>query len=145
MAIWLLIRISFDIEIDNVTVIRILAGLFFIYFLTSLAVSVRRLHDTGRSGWLLLLFFIPFVGIIFCIAYLIIMCMNSEPGTNEYGPSPKYSEINAVMSGNVGFTSFGIKAQPQPFMGEVNFGFCKNCGTKFPNGSPFCSNCGVHR
>lgn len=53
----------------------------------SIAVAIRRLHDTGKSGWLLLLGLVPFVGgIILLVFYLI----DSTPGTNEYGLSPKY-------------------------------------------------------
>jgi uncharacterized membrane protein YhaH (DUF805 family) len=52
----------------------------------SLAVSVRRLHDTGRSGWFLLLHFIPFVG---PIIVLVFNCSDSQPGPNLYGPNPK--------------------------------------------------------
>ena len=52
----------------------------------SLAVSVRRLHDTGRSGWWLLINLIPFGGIV----TLVFSCLDSQPGTNAYGPSPKY-------------------------------------------------------
>ena len=51
----------------------------------SLAVSVRRLHDTDRSGWWLLLGLIPFGGIILLIFYL----LDGTPGTNRYGPDPK--------------------------------------------------------
>jgi uncharacterized membrane protein YhaH (DUF805 family) len=51
-----------------------------------LAVSVRRLHDTGRSGWFVLVAFIPFVG---GIILLVFMCMDSQPGPNLYGPNPK--------------------------------------------------------
>ena len=51
-----------------------------------LAVSIRRLHDTGRSSWSMLIGLIPIVG---PIAYLAIMVANGTPGTNEYGPSPK--------------------------------------------------------
>ena len=54
--------------------------------LPSLAVSVRRLHDTGRTGWWLLIAFIPFLG---WIALLIFMVLDSQPGDNEYGPNPK--------------------------------------------------------
>lgn len=52
----------------------------------AIAVGVRRLHDIGRSGWWLLLVFIPVIGplIIF-----VMMLFNSEPGTNSYGPNPK--------------------------------------------------------
>lgn len=51
-----------------------------------LAVSVRRLHDTGRSGWYLLMAFIPCVGGIILLIYFI---EDSQPGDNEYGPNPK--------------------------------------------------------
>lgn len=55
-------------------------------FLPGVAVSVRRLHDTGRSGWWLLLVLIPFVG---AIVLLVFYFLDSEPGTNKYGPNPK--------------------------------------------------------
>ena len=48
-------------------------------------IMVRRLHDTGKSGWFLILFFIPIVGWIILI---IMFCQDSD-ATNEYGPSPK--------------------------------------------------------
>lgn len=53
----------------------------------SLAVSVRRLHDTDRSGWWLLLGLIPFGGIV----VLVFECLDGQPGPNRYGPSPKYA------------------------------------------------------
>lgn len=54
--------------------------------LPGLAVTVRRLHDTGRSGWKLLLALIPIVGAIIVIVYLF---HDSEPGFNRYGDNPK--------------------------------------------------------
>ena len=51
-----------------------------------LAVSVRRLHDTGRSGWWLLLIFIPIIG---WIALLVFNVQDSQPEANEYGSNPK--------------------------------------------------------
>ncbi len=64
--------------------------LYIIYALAvicpSLAVCVRRLHDIGKSGaW----FFISFVPIIGCIWILILLCKDSQPGDNSYGPNPK--------------------------------------------------------
>jgi uncharacterized membrane protein YhaH (DUF805 family) len=56
-----------------------------------LAVTVRRLHDTGKSGLLLLLFLIPFVNFILVIVFFVFYCMDSAPGDNQYGPNPKYS------------------------------------------------------
>jgi uncharacterized membrane protein YhaH (DUF805 family) len=55
-------------------------------FLPSLAVGVRRLHDTGRSGWWWLIGLIPLVG---AIVLLVFFVQDSQPGTNEYGPNPK--------------------------------------------------------
>jgi uncharacterized membrane protein YhaH (DUF805 family) len=51
----------------------------------SIAVSVRRLHDTDHSGWWLLLMFIPLLG---ALILLVVMCFNSKDD-NEYGPNPK--------------------------------------------------------
>ena len=52
----------------------------------ALAVSVRRLHDTGRSGWWLLILLIPLIG---TIVILIFMVQDSKPEENQYGPNPK--------------------------------------------------------
>ena len=52
-----------------------------------LAVGVRRLHDTGKSGWWLLIALIPIVGIIVLIVF---WATDSTPGANHYGMSEKY-------------------------------------------------------
>jgi len=51
-----------------------------------IAVSVRRLHDTSRSGWWLLIAFIPIVG---AIVLLVFMAQDSKSGDNQYGQNPK--------------------------------------------------------
>jgi len=51
-----------------------------------LAVGVRRLHDTGRTGWWLLIGLIPIVGEI---VLLIFFVLDSQPSDNKYGPNPK--------------------------------------------------------
>lgn len=69
-----------------------LRGLFGLaILLPSLAVSVRRLHDTGRSGWWLLIGLIPIIG---SITMLIFTATEGEPGDNTYGASPKYVPIH---------------------------------------------------
>jgi len=55
-------------------------------FLPSLAVGVRRLHDTDRSGWWLLIGLVPIVG---AIVLLVFFVLDSTPGTNSYGNDPK--------------------------------------------------------
>ena len=56
----------------------------------SLAVTIRRLHDTGRSGWWILIGLVPFVG---GIILLVFECQDSQPGSNEFGPNPKGIEV----------------------------------------------------
>ena len=51
-----------------------------------IAVTVRRLHDTGRSGWWILISLIPVIG---WIILLVFMVLEGQPGDNEYGPNPK--------------------------------------------------------
>jgi len=73
------------------------AGLLGIYFLAaiipSIAVVVRRLHDRDMSGWwylgLVLVSWIPFVGFIASIAFLVLMFLPGTPGPNRFGPDPK--------------------------------------------------------
>ncbi|PJE75462.1 DUF805 domain-containing protein [Candidatus Uhrbacteria bacterium CG10_big_fil_rev_8_21_14_0_10_48_11] len=55
-------------------------------FIPGLAVGVRRLHDTGRSGWMMLVALIPFIGAIWLF---ILFVLDSTPGDNQYGPNPK--------------------------------------------------------
>jgi uncharacterized membrane protein YhaH (DUF805 family) len=54
-------------------------------FLPSLAVSVRRLHDSDKSGWWLLLGLIPAGGLVLFIFYL----LDGTSGPNRHGPDPK--------------------------------------------------------
>ncbi len=60
-------------------------GVLIVLFLPGLSVSVRRLHDIGRSGWWLLIFLIPFVGFIVLIIWF---ASKGEEGANKYGPNP---------------------------------------------------------
>ncbi|MDU1890435.1 MAG: DUF805 domain-containing protein [Dysgonomonas sp.] len=55
----------------------------------SLAVAVRRLHDTGKSGWMVLVSLIPFIGSIWL---LIMLATEGTVGDNQYGPDPKAAE-----------------------------------------------------
>ena len=54
--------------------------------LPTLAVSVRRLHDSGRCGWWWWINFVPGVG---TIVFLVFMVLDSQPQDNRYGPNPK--------------------------------------------------------
>jgi uncharacterized membrane protein YhaH (DUF805 family) len=56
-----------------------------ILLIPSIAVTVRRLHDTARSGWFILLGFVPLIGPIILLVWY---CQQGTPGANQYGPDP---------------------------------------------------------
>ena len=63
----------------------VLLGLWFVIIIVpTIALSVRRLHDIGKSAWYLLVDVIPYVG---NFIFTIIMCLPSDED-NEYGPNP---------------------------------------------------------
>jgi uncharacterized membrane protein YhaH (DUF805 family) len=65
-------------------------GLMSVYglvlFVPSLAVTVRRLHDIGRSGWWYFIAFVPLIGGLILFVF---MLLDGDPERNEYGPNPK--------------------------------------------------------
>ncbi len=61
-------------------------------FLPALGLQVRRMHDIGKSGWWLLIAFVPLIG---AIALLIFMCLDGNPQTNKYGEDPKGRGVEA--------------------------------------------------
>ncbi len=84
IQIAILIPLSILMETnENLSVFYIIYALA--TFLPGLAVTVRRLHDVGKSEWYILLNLIPIVG----IWVLILLCKNGEPGMNKYGMNPK--------------------------------------------------------
>ena len=72
-------------------------SLYIIYALgvliPSIAVTVRRLHDTGKSGWYYLVSLIPFIGGIWL---LILLVTEGDRRSNEYGPDPKAPNIEEI-------------------------------------------------
>ena len=92
MEFWMFVLINFIIAlvlavIDSMITGGLLYGLYILaVFLPYLAVGVRRLHDTGRSGWWLLIGLIPLIGIIILIVFWV---ADSQPGDNAFGPNPK--------------------------------------------------------
>jgi uncharacterized membrane protein YhaH (DUF805 family) len=76
--------------LDDETGFGVLSGIFSLaMFLPNLAVSVRRLHDTDRSGWWLLLCFIPLIGIVVLLVFFV---LDGTRGTNRFGEDPKGGE-----------------------------------------------------
>lgn len=67
--------------------VGLLSGIYALgIFIPSLAVTVRRLHDTSRSGWWILIAFIPLIGALVLIIFAV---LDSTPGSNKFGPDPK--------------------------------------------------------
>jgi uncharacterized membrane protein YhaH (DUF805 family) len=67
----------------------VLTGIYSLaILLPSIAVTARRLHDIGKSGWWMLISLVPIIG---AIVLLVFTCLDSEEGENKYGPNPKLS------------------------------------------------------
>lgn len=75
----------------------VLSVLLIIYvlgsFIPALAITIRRLHDTGKSGWFYLLTFIPYIG---GIILLVFTAQDSENMHNKWGPNPKNVDTNEI-------------------------------------------------
>lgn len=75
------------------TILCSISGVFYILYtifilvniLPSWALSVRRLHDIGKSGWWILINLVPLIGSIVLFVFTI---MGSQPGANQYGKNP---------------------------------------------------------
>jgi len=115
-------------------------------FIPSLAVTVRRLHDINRSGWWLLIGLIPLGGLVL----LIFVCLDSNPGPNEYGPNPKLEGYGSqtAMAAATPYGSPQAMAQAAaaatlaPPMAQTSQAFCTRCGTALIPGNRFCTSCG---
>jgi uncharacterized membrane protein YhaH (DUF805 family) len=115
----------------------------------TLAVATRRFHDSGKSGWMLLLLIvlgiIPVAGFIAAVIQIVLLCQDSEPGVNRYGPNPKFPEqAPGMFAGNAAFAPAGYPAQPQPLVGQYGVGLCNRCRATINPGSSFCGSCGAH-
>mgnify|MGYP001607470888 CR=1 FL=1 len=65
----------------------LLSGLYLLaILLPSFAVQVRRLHDTGRSGWWILVGLVPLIGNLVLVVFSL---LDSQPEANRFGPNPK--------------------------------------------------------
>ena len=111
---------------------NIFGPLLFIYFVATifpaLAVLVRRLHDTGRSAWWLLLAIMPFGGIVI----LILVVTRGDRRENRYGPDPLRSPADVVVEGVGGARS-----------SQDGVRFCTNCGSALASSANFCRACGT--
>ena len=76
--------------LDTVFETYIFTTIFFMYYLVmfipSLSLLLRRLNDSGKSGWFLFVILIPIIGWIWL---LVLLCSDSENGPNKWGENPK--------------------------------------------------------
>ncbi|PNQ51726.1 DUF805 domain-containing protein, partial [Vibrio agarivorans] len=92
---WMFILVNFIISLLLGFVDGLLGTIFigYIYalavFIPGIAVAIRRLHDTGRTGWWLLIGFIPLIGLIVLIVFTV---SEGDKGSNEYGSDPKVGD-----------------------------------------------------
>ncbi|WP_010177783.1 DUF805 domain-containing protein [Aquimarina agarilytica] len=77
----------FDLLFNSLGFFSTIFGI--LMFIPYLAVSVRRLHDVNKSGWYLLLLFLPIIGWIWLF---VLMVTEGYQGTNNYGANPKNPE-----------------------------------------------------
>lgn len=81
---------------DQASGIGVLSGLYWLaVLLPGIAVSVRRLHDTGRSGWWLLIGFVPILGFLVLLVFFV---LDGESGENAYGSNPRKEGSPADMA-----------------------------------------------
>lgn len=98
LALGILILCGFAFSADgaSIEIIRISAGLYvLLIFVPALSCSIRRLHDIGFSGWWVLIGLVPSVG---GLALLVFHVLDSEPGSNKYGPNPKEPQTAQAVS-----------------------------------------------
>ncbi|HCY2327231.1 TPA: DUF805 domain-containing protein [Escherichia coli] len=81
-AIINVIQLILGLELPYLSMLYLLAT-----FLPVLALAIRRLHDTDRSGTWALLFFVPFIG---WLVLLVFFCTEGTSGSNRYGNDPKF-------------------------------------------------------
>ncbi len=71
----------------------VISGIYgLVLIIPGLSVSVRRLHDVNKSGWMLLVGLIPIIGFIWL---LVLMITDGTPGENQYGANPKEEPVIA--------------------------------------------------
>ena len=82
--IFTVIDSSLDFKfIGNIGILTAFYSIFI--FIPSLSISVRRLHDVGKSGWTILFIVVPIVGIIWLLA---LFCRDTMPERNKWGENP---------------------------------------------------------
>ena len=100
-----------------------LAGIFSIIFtlygiailIPGMAVTVRRLHDVGKSGWWCLIVFVPLIGWVWM---LVLFFTDSQPGANQYGPNTKEVPALTLLSTSPTTTTDRVSKKEKPSLNK---------------------------
>jgi uncharacterized membrane protein YhaH (DUF805 family) len=127
--------------------VTFIIGIFgLLIIIPSWAVLVRRLHDTGRSGWWIFINFVPLVG---SLILLIILLSDSQNGPNQYGPNPKVfgyapgypPQYPPPYPPPYAPPPYPPAGYPYPPQAQAS-AFCPRCGARNVQGAAFCPGCG---
>jgi uncharacterized membrane protein YhaH (DUF805 family) len=143
--------------VSRAPILMVLYWLFTLAVLpASLAVGTRRLHDTGRSGWYLLLEFVPFGAIVLIVFW----AEAGRFGPNAYGagapttpgePAPSAPRaapwaapvaLSAPSAPPISAARL-VTSSAAPAPGTATPAFCAQCGTSLRHGATFCTSCGA--
>jgi len=106
ISLFIQLALMFIEKLINFAYLSEIFAIFII--LPNIAVSIRRLHDVGKSGWMLLINFIPIIGFIW---FLVLTIRKSDVGDNEYGPNPNN---NLITKENMNEKDKEVSAPPVP-------------------------------
>lgn len=153
---WLIVLIVIIAVDNNTSKTGALTGIFILLTaLPILSLTIRRLHDAGRSGWWSILCYVwiifavlgleklipfGFAGYFMVFAYAL---LDSEPRANEYGPNPK-GKNKAINDGNpFKSESTGASSTKYETIPSQEKTFCTQCGSEHPGDTNFCTKCGA--
>ncbi len=95
ILIYLILQLLISFLPLGLIVNYVLFGLYVALFIPSLAIAVRRLHDIDKSGWMVLLGFIPVVG---AVVLIVLFCLPGTPQKNRFGKAPlPIQEATSIM------------------------------------------------
>ena len=81
-------------KLSSGTVFGMFSGAYSLgVIIPTFAVAFRRLHDTGKSGWWLLINFVPVIGILIIV---VLFLLDSQPGDNRYGSGSKMQSTGVI-------------------------------------------------
>lgn len=116
-----------------------LSGIYAVVsFIPHGALQIRRLHDSERSGWWLLIALVPFVGVI---QLLVWFCASGTAGPNHYGLPYGLPALPPERPTTLGGSYVLAPQSSSPGRAE----FCMGCGVRLPTGARYCPKCGTHR